>query len=335
MVKTEDLQNILRAYGIPEPIGHVLPLEEFEEENKRRFLYRVDLQDGLQLVCRISREEGYPRTLIEQQCAFSEKLRSYGLPAARKYRLCGREGSYVLASRQGYVTLEQYAGTDVDRIYPGMPYQLGNLLGWIHAISEHDPSQMDYDPVCRAIREGKAAFERILPRSEPSLLQREDVRAAQVLHDGLVCRLRARMDELPHGAVHGDLGIFNNIVTANGTLSVIDFNLAGDEPFLYDLLSCLYSSVHKYTWRDRWEGIDRQQAAEAFLRGYASRRTLTGAERDQYCPAAALFDGLFYCKAVLEEYRDTGNPQVLEKFRAAAEKFDVSRHGIPPVLSAG
>ena len=56
MVKTEHLQTILRAYGLPGRILRVLPLEEMEEKNEQRILYRVDLQNGLQLVCRISRE---------------------------------------------------------------------------------------------------------------------------------------------------------------------------------------------------------------------------------------------------------------------------------------
>ena len=301
-------------------------MEEMEEKNERRFLYRVDLQHGLQLVCRMSREDRYPRKLIEQQCAFSEKLRAYGLPTAKKYRLYGKEGSYVFEFQHSHVTLEQYVGHDVNCINLAMLYQLGVLLGRMHYVSERDPSLIDYAPVSGAIRENKATFERILIRSDPALLQREDVRAAQILHDRLICQLRATLDELPHGAVHGDLGIFNNVVTVDGKLSIIDFNLAGDEPFLYELLSCFYSSIHKYTWRERWKGIDRQQALEGFLRGYASQRTLTDAEREQFGLASALFDGLFYCKAVLEEYGDTGDILVLEGFRAAAAKFDVSAH---------
>ena len=62
---------------------------------------------------------------------------------------------------------------------------------------------------------------------------------------------------------------------------------------------------------------------------------LTGVEREQFCLVAALFDGLFYCKALLEEYGDTGDPLVLEGFRAAAEKFDPSRHGFPRETGSG
>lgn len=334
MLKTGHLQTVLRAYGLPGQILKVLPLEEIEEKNERRFLYKVDLQNELQLVCRISREARYPKELIEQQCVFSEKLRAYGLPTAKKYRLCGRKGNYVLESEYGHVTLEQYAGADVEHADPDMFYRLGVLLGSMHSVSERDPSQIDYSPICGAIREGRANFVRILPRSDPALLQREDVRAAQALHDGLVCRLRATLEDLPHGAVHGDLGICNNVVTANGKLSIIDFNLAGDEPFLYDLLSCFYSSIHKYSWRGRWKGINQQQLLEDFLHGYASWRTLIEVEQGQFCLVAALFDGLFYCKAIWEEYNDTGNPLVLERFRAAVAKFDSSRHNCPPELIA-
>jgi len=329
MIKTEYLQIILRGYGLPEQILKVLPLKEVEAKNERHFLYRVDLANELRLVCRISFGDSYSKELLEQQCEFSEKLRTYGLPIAKKYRLCDREGNYVFEFQHSYVTVEQYAGTDVDRVSLDEIYQLGVLLGGMHHISECDPSQIDYAPVCSAIREGRANFNRILARSDPALLQREDVRAARILHDELICRLRAMLDELPHGAVHGDLGIFTNVVTADEALSIIDFNLARDEPFLYDLLSCFYSSIHKYTWRDRWKDIDRQQALERFLRGYASRRTLAKAEREQYCLVAALFDGLFYCKAILEEYGNTGNPLVLDHFCAATAKFDFSRHGYP------
>lgn len=330
MVQTAHLRTILMAYGISEEITAVVPLEEIDKAEELRLLYKINLQNDLQLVCRISREAHYSKKLMEQQSLFSEKLRAYGLPTAKKYRLyAANEPSFVFDFQNCHVTLEQYVGIDLDTVELQTFYQLGTFLGNIHFISEHDPSQIDYSPIYRAIREGRATFNRVLAHSDPALGQRQDVKAVQALHDEMVFRLREGLAQLPHGAVHGDLGAFNNLVTMGGRLSIIDFNLAGDEPFLCDLLTCFYASIYKYTWRDRLQGIDHQQAFSQFLLGYASRRKLTHEELQQFSLAAALFDGLFYCKAILEEYSDTGDASVLGRFSTAMEKFDPSRHCCP------
>lgn len=334
MVDTAYLGSILRAYGISEQIIAVVPLEETDEGEELRLLYRLDLQSGLRLVCRISREARYPGTLVEQQSRFSEKLRSYGLPTAKKYRVLAGANSFVLDAQGCRVTLEQYVGADLDTVTLHTFFQLGLFLGQIHSVSERDPSPMDYAPMYQAIQQGRATFDRVLARSDPALGQHQDVRAVQALHDALVCRLREGGDRLPRGAVHGDLGAFNNLVTMEGRLFIIDFNLAGEEPFLFDLLSCFYASIYKYAWRGRLQGIDHRQAFSQFLWGYASRRKLTHEEVQQFGLAAALFDGLFYCKAILEEYSDTNDASVLGRFSAALEKFDPSRHRCPAFLYA-
>lgn len=324
---TGTIRTILRQYGFREDISEIVPLQETEIPGRLRILYRIRLEDDRDLVCRISCEEHCPGKLIEQQSIFSEKLRSHKIPVAKKYtagsRYCITEN---YKGRQCSVTLEEFAGTDVTEMDEQLFGQLGRLLGRMHAVSLDDPSKIDFSPIGMAIRSGRARFSRLLENTGIDGQELPGIRKTAAEHDRLVYLLGNVLDSLPHGAVHGDLGISNNLVTSKGKLFIIDFNLAGDEPFLCDLFSCFYSSVYGYKWRDRLPGIDRRKAYEEYISAYCGQRPLTGMEKTWFGAASALFDGLYYCKEIIEEYCSTGDAGCLDKMDSAPMHFDVALH---------
>jgi Ser/Thr protein kinase RdoA (MazF antagonist) len=104
----------------------------------------------------------------------------------------------------------------------------------------------------------------------PFLLHRPD----DLRHvEGLAGRLRARAAEaigsgLDWGVCHGDLGNRNIHVAADGTLTVIDFDLAGPGWRAYDFVAA--------QWLASYEG--RAPIWDAFVRGYRERRPLAAAD---------------------------------------------------------
>lgn len=327
MMGRKAIQSALLRYGISGDIVGIATLQESKDPNKTRLIYRINLRSGLKLVCRISDEGNNSDLLVEQQSRFSEKLRAYGIPAARKYSVSGKYCTrFSCGTTDCRFTLEEYAGTDVKRLDLETFRFLGRLLGKMHHISETDPSEIAYSSVRNAIMNGRARFDNVLKHADPAVGARRMVHTIREIHDGLVLQLREILDRLPGGAVHGDLSVFNNLVTMDGRISVIDFDLSGDEPFLCDLLGSIYSSLHKYQWRERMDRINRRDACSQMIASYCSQRNLHDVEIEYFPVAAALFDGLYYCKSLIEEYNLTKNEEVLDRFGVALSYFDLSRH---------
>lgn len=321
------IQAILAKYNINSKIISIIPLQELRENGQSRLLYHIYLNDQNELVCRVSSEQNFPYTLIEQQCIFSEKLRHYGIPVAKKYK-AGQ--TYCISKYyEGHtycITIENFAGTDIKNVDLHLFGQLGKLLGKMHRISESDPTEIDYSPVTNGLKNGKAKFAKILTGLDSQVIGLECVRKAARMHDRLALLLRQGIDKLPHGAVHGDLGIFNNLLTNDGQYYIIDFNLASDETYLLDMVICFYSSINKYMVCNPEKKFGVADAFTKFTDGYYSERQLNDVERVWYAIAAALFDGLYYCKAVIEKYRRTGDKECLEKLAKASDHFAIGNH---------
>lgn len=326
-IDSNTIQKILYQYGIKEKILNIVSLQESRNQGQIRLLFQISLSNYSKLVCRISNEKGFTKKLIEQQCCFSEKMRKNGIPVAKKYKA---SDNYCIENiYEGYmccVTLEDYAGLDLQKVTLETFGQLGRLMGQMHAASEHDPSEIDYSVIGKAIKNLDAKFDRILANADPAVQKLSCIKKIGEKHDGLIHTLRNKLDQLPHGAVHGDLGAFNNLVHKDGKIFIIDFNLAGDEPFLCDMLACFYSSIYKYSWKEELEKIDYEKAFSTYIQEYNYQRQLTKLEKSCFGVTAALFDGLYYCKSIIEEYSKTQNMECLEKFKTVWKHFDETKH---------
>jgi len=104
----------------------------------------------------------------------------------------------------------------------------------------------------------------------PFLLHRpDDLRHVEDLAGRLCARAAAAIGSgLDWGVCHGDLGNRNIHVGADGTLTVIDFDLAGPGWRAYDFVAA--------QWLASYEG--RARIWDAFVRGYRERRPLGAAD---------------------------------------------------------
>lgn len=323
------MRGILSKYGFFEEIVDIIPLQESKKKDEIRCIYQVDLKGSLKLICRVSKERRFHKELIEQQSCFSEQLRLCGVPVAKKYK--SDDGyciTYKLDSFLCCVTLEEYVGEDIKIIDINTFERLGQILGQMHTVSEQNPFKINYSHIFAAITNGRARFTNILRDEETTscAMGISYIEEIAKIHDRLVSLIKRAADKLPRGAVHGDLGILNNIVVNQGDIFIIDFNLAGEELFLFDMLSCFYSSIHKYSWREALQTIDYDEAYFKFISGYCSQRELSASEKEAFGIVAALFDGLFYSKAIVEEYNITKDRTVFSKFRYAHKYFDILNH---------
>ena len=313
----------MQIYGVGASLVNVHQLQcGFNNFSLLRNVYRLDTSDGQQLVCRISCAPHYPVDLIERQSAFAMLLLANGVPTPQK--LCAAEFYCIRwpqAESELHVTLETYMGSDLESADLDTFNTLGSLVGQMHVAAQKHPAHLGFSTTARDILTGRACYANILRRAH-ALPQTSAIRDATRLHDALVSILRPMWNKLPRGAVHGDMGIYNNLVSSHKGLAVIDFNLAGDEVFLGDLLATYYSSIHKYNWQDRLINIDRPAAKKVFLAGYVAHRKLTMLEEQNFLTIAALFDGLFYSKAAIERWNESPIPTSLTHFEKVSALFE-------------
>ncbi len=112
--------------------------------------------------------------------------------------------------------------------------------------------------------------------------------------------LRSVWDKLPAAAVQGDISINNLSVGENG-LIVFDYNNAGDEVLVSDLV--LEGLLTAYEM-DLPAGTDRSYREllfPAFLRGYLSARKLSPEEADTAWTIYTLYHALWFTRIVFNE----------------------------------
>lgn len=323
IIEQKDFEYILCNYGIQIPLTRIKKLQEFSDgREKLRLIYFLETIDGQQWICRLTNERQYPIDLVERQSAFAMLLKKNGISTPKK--LC-KDGHYCFYWPKNEiklcVTLETYMGSNLESADLKIFGTFGGLLGQMHIISQLNPVHLGFSTIAHAIYTGKACYANILRQAKPEIPYILSLQKAANLHDTLVSILRPVWSKLPMGAVHGDLGLYNNLVVSHLGLTVIDFNLAGDEVYLGDLLAAYYSSIHKYDWQNRLKSIDKSLARRKFLKEYVSYRTLTTLEQQYFPIVSALFDGLYYSKAVIERWNKSPLPTVMTSFEKIPALF--------------
>lgn len=329
MISWDLLRAILPVYGFTEEIIDTSILQESSEINGILYLYKICLKNGTRLVCRISDDRKTTVSRTEAQCRFSELMRRNGICTPRIYEISDHFTMHLtIDGIDCIILLEDYAGEDIDDTSFALYGYLGELLGKMHAVSEANPMKIPNTKLYEAILNGNASFERILEKADPVFRQLPATAEITKLHDGLVYEVQGLLEKLPLGTVHGDLSVFNNLVKLEGNISVIDYALAGREPFLSDLLSAFYASIYRYRWKDPFDSIQLTDARLQYMRSYYTQRKLHGIEISSYPLIAALFDGLFYCKSIIYNYQLIHDDALLDDFIFATQHFNPSKHHV-------
>ena len=321
------LQNTFDLFGINQEVNSYIPIQETVEIENEKLIILVKTVNGSKYICRYYKGSHFSKTVIEQQSQFADVLKNNGIITPNKYSC---KGSYCLpftfGNKKYLTTIEDFlAGNDFG-IDLQLFEKLGRLLGCLHRISEKVPTKIDYSPITDSIISGKARFEAILNKTSKTFEISDRITKIGGLHDRLVNQLSENWCTLPCGSVHGDLSVFNNIIEVDGSIGIIDFDLAGNETYLSDLLITFYSSLYKYYPDREKTNIDVSKAYKMFFRGYLSQRKLTETEISVFPEMAALFDGLYFSKMLLSEWNQTHGSIVLKQFDKAYRHFNVYKH---------
>ena len=116
---------------------------------------------------------------------------------------------------------------------------------------------------------------------------------------------------LPRAAVQGDIYSCNNIAVRNGGLVVYDFNLAGDEVLIGDILQCWFRTVFDEKIEEDLRKLSREEMWSVFIKAYQKERPLTDREK-KYFPDVYAILGVVYYTKLLNFWMATGKREKAE-----------------------
>lgn len=332
MLCFNEATKILERFNVKDKVLKIKSIQETEKLDNYRGIFLITTSNT-ELVCRISNEQNYPMTLVEKQSQFAMLLHSNGIDTAKKYV---SQGNYCIQhwinGMRMQITLEEYIGEDISDIDICILKDFGEILGKIHSVSLEHPFVIGKSFVSEYVRNDKARFSQILAKADPPIPDLPCLHIVGQLHDELVKELSKIWYLLPTGAVHGDLGAFNNLINTVRGIGIIDYNLAGDEAYLGDVLSSYYASIHKYLWKDIFSGSDESSTFLMFWNGYSKFYSASEMEIAYFPQISALFDGLFYCKSAIDVWNQGFHEDALIMIQASVTHFDPSAHPFPQVI---
>ena len=327
MIDTNTFQNVFGKFELGQDIVEYQLIQETSDIYDEKLIYFVKNSENKCYVCRYYYGGHYSESVIEQQSNFAMTLYKNGIITPLKYKHNGHYCIKILINNKMYlVTLEDYLLGQSFEMSPQLFGKLGRLLGKLHSISENNPTKINYSIIDDGFKSGTAKFDKILNKAVKPIIKNETIYQISKTHDGLVNELMKEWWMLPKGSVNGDLSVFNNIIDVNHEIGIIDFDLAGNETYLGDMLITFYSSLYQcFTVSEKYLH-QIQEISKQYFDEYCSQRKLTEIELSIFSKTAALFDGLYFCKMIVDEWNYTQNESILKKIDEAHRYFDVSLH---------
>lgn len=314
-VEIEVIKDILQRYGFYE---HVMEQKAYihaiEENGWLKLIFRVTLESGKMLVIKILHEDDdldAEMKKVENQSIFSELMRSHGINTPARYQANGKYcNEFTYHDLPCMVTVEDWCGEEITGITTGIAYQIGELMARMHTISLANKCEIGYRTLFSAAYWNDVdAFPEFCEITKDANLDQVVVEQIKALRDEKLERIRAVWETLPKAAVQGDISI-NNLVRTQDGLTVFDYNNAGDEVLISDLVMEGLLTAYEMDLPDETPASYREQLFPALLKGYLSVRQLSKAECEAAWEVYTLYHGLWFTRIV---YNDSSLESLMKK----------------------
>ena len=304
VIQPKDVSEILGLYCKKETISNIDLLQYYYTENKICMVILAETVFHNSYVIKILDKNSVSVAQEELQSAFSELLRTHGLYLCvpQKYKSNNNVYGTIINfySHPFYVTVEEYFGKDVKVITPQSTAALGALLAKIHSISMKCNCHLPYGATYHALTEKRVSMQTIWKNANQFNLHDELFSRITSIHHKQIDRLAQIWKDLPYGAVHGDLGLTSNLMLHRQGFGVIDFNLAGDEIFLSDLLITWYSSRYNVNTVMMLSTQTLLCLKKIFFDSYLENRSFTENEKIHFKEMACILNGIYFNRFVAE-----------------------------------
>lgn len=321
-VQESVIHSVLALYGMDAAFSEQREYINYNGEhgdNLVKIILSVLLENGKRVVVKILHEQDdllKDRAKIEKQSAFSEFMRQTGIRTPKRYMANGRYcNEYIYNDLPCNVTVEDWCGDEIMEINTDIAYKIGELMARMHTSSLANKCEIGCNTLFSAVYQNDVdAFPDFCEIGKNENLDQTIIEQIKKLHDEKLETIRAVWERLPMAAVQGDISI-NNLVYKEDELVVFDYNNAGDEVLISDLV--LEGLLTAYEM-DLPEGTDqsyRERLFPALLDGYLSIRKLNEEEANTAWIVYTLYHSLWFSKVV---YNDDSLEKLVEKEDYAA-----------------
>ena len=317
IVETEIIESILTLYGFdPHITDQKSYIHAIEEGGWMKLIFRVTLDDGKMLVIKLLHEDEdleAEQQKYEKQSSFSETMRSRGIRTPARHRVDGTFCvRYVYHDLPCIVTVEDWCGEEITEITPDIAYRIGELMARMHSLSLENGCEIGHRTLFSAAYWNDVdAYDDFCEISENENLDQNIVAEIKMLRDEKLSRIRAMWEDLPKAAVQGDVSI-NNLVDSEDGLIVFDYNNAGDEVLISDLVMEGLLTAFEMDLPEGTDASCREQLFTELLNGYLSVRTLSETESAAAWEVYTLYHALWFTRVIyntdsLQKLVESGN----------------------------
>ena len=321
-VQESVIHSVLELYGLDTVFSEQKEYINYNGEhgdNLVKVILSVLLKNGKRVVIKILHEQDdllKDRAKIEKQSAFSEFMRQNGIKTPMRYMASGRYcNEYIYNDLPCNVTVEDWCGEEIMEINTDISYKIGELMARMHILSSENKCEIGSGTLFSAAYWNDVdSFQEFCEIGKNENLDQTIVEQIKKLHDEKLEAIRAVWDRLPKAAVQGDISI-NNLVYGEDELIVFDYNNAGDEVLISDLVMEGLLTAYEM---DLPEGTDqscREQFFPALLNGYLSIRKLSEEEANTAWIVYTLYHSLWFSRVV---YNDDSLEKLVDKEDYAA-----------------
>ncbi len=319
-IETEVVETILTLYEIRGQIVDKKPyIHAIEDNGHMKLIYRIALTDGRVLVIKLVHEDddiNAETAKIESQSRFSEVMRRHGISTPVRYKSGDSHAvAFTYHDLPCIVTVEDWCGDEITEINTNIAYQIGELMAHMHSVSLVNGCKIGCGTLFSAAYWNDVdVFPDFCKITENEKLDQAIVNQIKTLRAEKLERLRDVWDTLPKAAVQGDISINNLVLSENG-LTVFDYNNAGDEVLISDLVMEGLLTAYEMDLPSGISESYREELFPALLKGYLSVRPLSENESNAAWEAYTLYHALWFTRIV---YNDNCLKKLVENGSYAA-----------------
>lgn len=302
-VELDVIEKILNLYDIRERVVNQKSyIHAIEDDGKMKLIFRVTVENGRMLVVKIIHEDNDLSSEIdkvEKQSRFSETMRLNGIKTPTRYTSDGRYATpFTYRDLPCFVTVEDWCGEEITEITTDIAYQIGELMARMHTVSLENKCEIGHGTLFSAAYWNDVdAFPSFCEITKDEKLDPEIVEQIKTLRDKKLEYLRSVWETLPKAAVQGDISI-NNLVQDEKGIIVFDYNNAGDEVLISDLVMEGLLTAYEMDLPNGVPNSYREKIFPALLKGYLAVRPLSEIEIKPAWEAYTLYHGLWFTRII-------------------------------------